>query len=128
LPPHELITRDGRTVGADRLAEGGVIIFCSLACPVCLEEAEALQAAFGGGGETAYARIYMVLPSDTPSDGSWAELPWTLLLDTDNHLAEALGVSATPTHFFLDEQGRIYDVKIGFGEGTTERIRLALGR
>ena len=51
-------------------------------------------------------------------------LSWPTIADRDGRLADAFGVKAFPTSFFIDREGRISSAEVGYTTGPGMRLRL----
>jgi len=51
-------------------------------------------------------------------------LSWPTIADRDGKLADAFGVKAFPTSFFIDREGRISSAEVGYTTGPGMRLRL----
>jgi thiol-disulfide isomerase/thioredoxin len=110
--PFELAELRGRPVW---------IVFWATYCHACQEEEPDLRRAYAAYRPDGL--VVVALDAGEPADDvqRYVEergLPWTVVLDPELRAYDAYGAIGTPTHYFIDPEGRI--VSRAFG-----RLRLA---
>ncbi len=125
-PPIEAQTVDGGRVSLAALRGQPVMVhFWATWCPICRTEQGSVEAIARGhrvvtvamqSGNAAAVRRYL------------REQDWKVpaVADEDGALSQAFGVRAVPATFFIDRQGQVRYVEVGYTTGVGMRLRLWL--
>lgn len=118
-PAITLSTLQGRSFTLDQWKGKVVLVnFWATSCSGCVKEMPELVKTFktyqAQGFETVAVAMSYDPPAYVESFTRSRELPFTVALDRDGHVAKAFGeIRLTPTTFVLDKQGRIVQRYIG---------------
>ena len=123
-PPLTGQTLTGETFDLANLqGRSAIVHFWATWCPVCRLESDTIDNLVGD-----YPLITIAMQSGSESgiqnylDDN--ELSFPVISDPDGRLASRWGVSGVPTTFFIDAQGIIRFVEVGFTTGLGMRARL----
>ena len=110
---------DGRTTSTEALKGRVVLVnFWATSCPGCIKEMPALKDTHTKYAPKGYETVAVAMSYDPPSFvvnfAQQRGLPFWVALDNTGELAKAWGdISATPTTFLIDKQGRIVKRIVG---------------
>ncbi len=123
-PDFQLQSLDGQTISLSDLRGKPVLInFWASWCPPCREEMPYLQEIY----EEWTDKGLVVLAINIGESSSTAEefiqsynLSFTVLLDTEQDIAQRYNITGIPTTLFIDKDGIIQDKVIGAFQGTAQ--------
>lgn len=108
---------DGRPMDLEELAGRPVwIVFWATYCHACREEEPDLRRAYDTYRDDGL--VVLAIDAGEPAEDvrryvEERQLPWTIALDPESQASDAYGAIGTPTHYFIDRDGRI--ASRGFG-------------
>jgi thiol-disulfide isomerase/thioredoxin len=123
---------DGRPVAIAADAKPKLILFLAHWCPHCQREVPLIQAWLDEAGQPGGVKLVSVATANDPTrpnypPDAWLEGEgWTVpvIVDADNRIADAYGVSAFPFWVMVGADGRVADRATG--ELTIEQIQAAI--
>lgn len=129
-PEFELTSLDGRTITLIELRGKPVLVsFGATWCPPCREESPFLQELHESHPELT---VLLINQEESPekvqayADGLGLSL--TILLDRDGRISRRYHVYAIPSSFFIDREGILRAITIGYeGPGTIEENLSLIG-
>lgn len=106
-----LVDLDGRPIELKELAGQPVwIVFWATYCHACQEEEPDLRRIYDTHRDDGLVVLAIDAGEPAADVRRYAEerqLPWTIALDQDLSAYDAYGAIGTPTHYFIDRDGRI---------------------
>ncbi len=106
----------GEKVNVDPAKDGPMaVMVVAHWCPHCQAEIPVVQKMVDDQGLPEGVQIYTVASSNDPSRGNWPPDQWLesegwtqpVVVDTDNSVAQAYGLTAFPYFVFIDGQGNV---------------------
>lgn len=95
-----------------------LVDFWATSCPGCVEEMPKLAAFYRQYHPTGFELLAVAMSYDDAAQvrrlAAEQQLPFTVVVDTDGHIAQAFGgVKLTPTDFLISKKGKIAQQIIG---------------
>ena len=116
-PRFQLISADGQPVDLENYRGRPVwITFWATWCPPCRAESPEIKAAYERHAEAGLVVLAIDVGEDVPTVGDYVQragLPFIVGMDRTTAVAAMYRVRGLPTHFFVDADGILRDVKIG---------------
>jgi peroxiredoxin len=132
-PEFELESLDGRRVSLASLRGKSVAVtFWASWCGPCRTELPVLARFYGQTHKTGSNFEILAISLDTSREAAQAaantlKIPFPVLLDPDNRVAESYHIESIPTLFFIDKAGNILSSEIGFSAGMEAMLATQLG-
>lgn len=116
-PPFQLAAVDGSIVNlASTEGRNKMIVFMTTDCVYCLQEIEHNNEIYKSG------KVDFIMIDTSESADVVAQyiknnnVEFPIYLDSNGNVTEWYAIQGTPTHFFVDEENKIFDRKIGLAK------------